>query len=94
MVVLEVSDNGPGIPPGDKSRIFEPYFTTKDAGTGLGLAIVTSIVADHQGYIRCYDNHPRGTKFIIELPVSPRAATQRRFSGETTSGTLKRTSSQ
>jgi len=85
MVVLEVSDNGPGIPPADKSRVFEPYFTTKDAGTGLGLAIVTSIVADHQGYIRCYDNQPRGAKFVIELPVSPRAATQRRFSGESTS---------
>ncbi|MFM1847708.1 MAG: hypothetical protein RL417_1182 [Pseudomonadota bacterium] len=82
-VIIEVADNGPGISHADKTRIFEPYFTTKEGGTGLGLAIVTSIVADHQGYIRCYDNPPRGAKFIVELPVTPRAVTQRRFSDDT-----------
>jgi len=79
MVLLEVADNGPGISHADKTRIFEPYFTTKEGGTGLGLAIVTSIVSDHQGYIRCYDNPPRGAKFVLELPITPRAGTQRRF---------------
>lgn len=78
-VLLEVADNGPGISHADKTRIFEPYFTTKEGGTGLGLAIVTSIVSDHQGYIRCYDNTPRGAKFVVELPVTPRVVTQRRF---------------
>lgn len=79
MVVIEVADNGPGISHAAKARIFEPYFTTKEGGTGLGLAIVTSIISDHQGYIRCYDNPPRGAKFVIELPITPRAVTQRRF---------------
>ncbi|MFQ5736405.1 MAG: ATP-binding protein [Thermodesulfobacteriota bacterium] len=66
---LEIVDNGPGIRPEVKQRLFEPYFSTKKAGTGLGLAIVSNIVADHNGYIRIKDNLPRGTRFIIELPV-------------------------
>jgi two-component system nitrogen regulation sensor histidine kinase NtrY len=66
---LEVSDTGGGIPPEAKQRLFEPYFSTKKSGTGLGLAIVSNIVADHNGYIRVKDNTPRGTRFVIELPV-------------------------
>ncbi|MDY6851103.1 MAG: ATP-binding protein [Thermodesulfobacteriota bacterium] len=66
---LEIADNGPGISPADKTRLFEPYFSTKKSGTGLGLAIASSIVADHNGFVRVQDNHPRGTRFIIELPV-------------------------
>lgn len=66
---LEVIDNGDGIPAEVKQRLFEPYFSTKKAGTGLGLAIVSNIVADHNGYIRIKDNLPRGTRFIIELPL-------------------------
>ncbi len=69
MVTIEVSDTGCGIPEGDKSRLFEPYFSTKKSGTGLGLAIVNTIISDHNGYIRVKDNQPKGTKFIIELPV-------------------------
>jgi len=65
---VEVSDNGCGIAPEEKSRLFEPYFSTKKSGTGLGLAIVDSIVSDHQGHVRVHDNHPRGTIFRIELP--------------------------
>jgi len=76
---IEVADSGPGIKSPDKTRVFEPYFTTKKKGTGLGLAIVTSIVADHQGQIRVYDNQPNGAKFIIELPLTPKDHTQRRF---------------
>jgi two-component system nitrogen regulation sensor histidine kinase NtrY len=68
-VRLEVSDDGSGIRPADRHRIFEPYFSTKQHGTGLGLAIVSRIVADHHGYIRVHDNKPRGTRFIVELPV-------------------------
>jgi two-component system nitrogen regulation sensor histidine kinase NtrY len=79
-VVFEVSDNGPGIPDAEKTRIFQPYYTTSKDGSGLGLAIVTTILADHQGQIRLYDNQPRGAKFIVELPMTPRNLTQRRFS--------------
>lgn len=66
---LEVIDTGCGIPPEDKAKLFEPYFSTKKAGTGLGLAIVNNIIADHNGFIRVRDNLPRGTRFIIELPI-------------------------
>jgi two-component system, NtrC family, nitrogen regulation sensor histidine kinase NtrY len=65
---LECADNGHGLSPEDKLRVFEPYYSRKEKGTGLGLAIVASIVADHQGFIRVRDNTPRGTVFIIELP--------------------------
>ncbi|ALC17465.1 PAS/PAC sensor signal transduction histidine kinase [Desulfuromonas soudanensis] len=70
MVTFSVADNGCGIPPEDKPRLFEPYFSTKKAGTGLGLAIVSTIISDHNGYIRVKDNHPKGTRFIVELPVN------------------------
>ncbi len=69
LAVISVIDNGTGISPDDKQRLFEPYFSTKKSGTGLGLAIVSNIIADHNGYIKVKDNLPRGTKFIIELPV-------------------------
>lgn len=66
---LEVVDNGAGIAPEVKQRLFEPYFSTKKSGTGLGLAIVSNVIADHNGYIRVKDNSPKGTRFIIELPL-------------------------
>ncbi len=69
IVRLEVSDNGCGIPDEDKGRLFEPYYSTKKSGTGLGLTIVNAIVSDHNGYIRVRDNEPKGTTFLIELPV-------------------------
>jgi two-component system nitrogen regulation sensor histidine kinase NtrY len=68
-VRFEVCDDGIGIPSGDRHRIFEPYYSTRRNGTGLGLAIVSRIVADHRGYIRVQDNRPRGTRFVVELPV-------------------------
>ena len=69
MVRLEVSDDGCGILEEDKGRLFEPYFSTRKTGTGLGLTIVNAIIADHNGYIRVRDNEPKGTTFLIELPV-------------------------
>jgi two-component system nitrogen regulation sensor histidine kinase NtrY len=69
-VYLEVADNGCGLAPDVRARLFEPYFSTKKKnGTGLGLTIVNQIVEDHQGYVRVRPNDPRGTKFIIELPL-------------------------
>jgi len=69
VVTLEVSDNGPGIPAALRSRIFEPYFSTRKGGTGLGLAIVSAIVADHHGFVRVRDNPPRGSRFVLEFPI-------------------------
>jgi len=68
-VRIEVMDTGVGVPDADKGRLFEPYFSTKRSGTGLGLTIANSIVTDHHGFIRVEDNKPKGTKFIVELPV-------------------------
>ncbi len=69
VVTLEVCDNGPGISPAMRSRIFEPYFSTKRSGTGLGLAIVSAIVTDHHGFVRVGDSPPRGSRFVLEFPV-------------------------
>jgi len=65
---LECLDNGHGISPKDKLRMFDPHYSTKEKGTGLGLTIVASIVADHSGFIRVRDNTPQGTIISIELP--------------------------
>jgi len=69
IITLSIADDGCGIPAEDKPRLFEPYFSTKKTGTGLGLAIVSTIIADHNGYIRVRDNIPQGARFIIELPA-------------------------
>ncbi len=68
-IYLQVCDSGPGISKDEKLRLFEPYFSTKKTGTGLGLAIVSTIIADHNGYIRVQDNSPHGSIFTIELPL-------------------------
>jgi two-component system nitrogen regulation sensor histidine kinase NtrY len=68
LIIVEVVDNGNGIPLGDFPKIFQPYFSTKGRGTGLGLAIVQRIITEHSGKIRVASNLPRGTKFTIELP--------------------------
>ncbi|MBQ46831.1 MAG: hypothetical protein CMP10_04975 [Zetaproteobacteria bacterium] len=68
-VRIEIEDNGPGIPERIRSRVLEPYFSTKKDGTGLGLAIVSQIVSDHGGYLRIVDGSEGGTKVVIELPV-------------------------
>ncbi|MBR9980730.1 MAG: PAS domain S-box protein [Desulfatitalea sp.] len=67
-VRIEVADDGAGISNEDKIRLFEPNFSTKKSGMGLGLTIVHSIISDHGGTISTQDNHPRGAKFVIELP--------------------------
>ena len=68
-VRMEIVDDGQGISNEDKTRLFQPNFSTKKAGMGLGLTIVNTIIADHNGMINVQDNTPRGAKFVIELPV-------------------------
>ena len=74
-VLLEVQDNGPGIPQAIQARVFDPFFTTKPAGvgTGLGLSIVLSVVREHGGQVRLQSPPQGGALFQIELP----AATER-----------------
>jgi two-component system nitrogen regulation sensor histidine kinase NtrY len=73
-VEISVSDTGHGVTRELKEKLFLPYFSTKKRGTGLGLAIVSRIVEDHHGSIRIEENHPVGTRFIVELPVVPESA--------------------
>jgi len=65
-----VTDTGAGISAEDKEKLFLPHFSTKAAGMGLGLPIVWEIVTEHGGTIRVEDHEPRGSRFIIEVPVS------------------------
>lgn len=75
-VEIEVSDTGEGVSDDTKEKLFLPYFSTKERGTGLGLAIVARILEDHGGTIRVEQNHPSGTRFLVELPVAG-ASTER-----------------
>jgi signal transduction histidine kinase len=63
--ILEVRDNGPGVPPERRGEIFKPYFTTQKTGTGLGLAVVQQIVLAHGWEIECLPNEARGAVFRI-----------------------------
>ena len=67
-VRFEVADTGGGIPEENLSKIFEPYFSTKETGTGLGLAIAQKIVDVHHGTIRVESTVNDGTKFVVQLP--------------------------
>jgi two-component system sensor histidine kinase PilS (NtrC family) len=71
---LEVEDDGPGIPPGDRARLFTPFFTTRQGGTGLGLATVHAIVDAHGGAVTVESEPGRGARFVVQLPPAPRAA--------------------
>ena len=68
VVRLIIRDNGPGIAPADRDKLFMPYFSTKKRGSGLGLAIVRRIIVEHGGSIKVGSNEPRGTTFTVELP--------------------------
>src|SRR5438876_1293022 len=68
-VRIEVTDTGRGIAPEDISKVFEPYYSTKETGTGLGLAIVKKAVEDHHGTITVKSKVGDGTTFTITLPV-------------------------
>lgn len=67
-VVVEIQDQGPGIPKETQAKIFQPFFTTKSRGTGLGLALVQRIAEDHGGVISVERGNSGGTKFSIHFP--------------------------
>lgn len=69
-VELRVADQGIGLAEELRTRIFDPFFSTKTQGTGLGLPLTQQIVSAHGGTIRCEANEGRGTVFVIRLPVS------------------------
>jgi two-component system nitrogen regulation sensor histidine kinase NtrY len=68
VVRIVVADNGPGIPPAEREKLFLPHYSTKQRGSGLGLAIVRRIVTEHGGSVTVTENVPHGTRFVIELP--------------------------
>jgi signal transduction histidine kinase len=84
---IEVADTGKGLTPEECSRLFTPYYTTKQLGTGLGLAIVQSVISDHHGTISVSSDEGRGTSFKIELPQ--RQAIQRPVPPEEPAATPK-----
>jgi two-component system, NtrC family, sensor histidine kinase HydH len=71
-IVINVRDEGPGVKPEDLDKIFNPFFTTKDAGTGLGLSVVHQIVVQHGGVVTAEKNPGRGMTFSLLLPLRPR----------------------
>jgi len=83
---LTVEDNGPGIPPEQLERIFDPFHSTRrnKGGTGLGLSIAYRVVADHGGTIRAYNRTGGGAAFVVELPAAREMSetTEGRSNGE------------
>jgi signal transduction histidine kinase len=70
-VVISVADTGRGIPPEDRARVFDPFYSRKRAGTGLGLTIAQRIVAAHGGRIELDSTPGQGTRVTIALPLAP-----------------------
>ena len=70
VIILEIADNGPGIPPEVAKRLFDPFFTTKASGTGLGLSIAARILEKHGGTLEYSTQLNRGTIFRIVLPIA------------------------
>ena len=75
-LMIQVEDNGPGVPDHLKPHMFDPFVTTKRTGTGLGLALVAKIIGDHGGIIEC-DSEPKRTVFRVLLPLQVRARDQK-----------------
>jgi signal transduction histidine kinase len=68
VVVVRVTDTGPGIPEAIREKIFEPFYTTKQEGTGLGLSIASRIIEEHNGRLSVKCRPDKGTTFTITLP--------------------------
>ena len=68
-IVIRIEDSGPGIPKENLSKIFQPYFSTKEKGTGLGLSIAYRIISDHKGKVEVESKLGKGTVFTVKLPI-------------------------
>jgi two-component system nitrogen regulation sensor histidine kinase GlnL len=75
-IVMEIADDGPGLPPAIAADVFEPFVSGRENGTGLGLALVAKIVAAHEGWVGV-ESAPGRTMFRISLPVAPKGAPAR-----------------
>jgi signal transduction histidine kinase len=82
VVVIDIADNGPGIPAEARDKIFDPFFTTKVQGSGLGLPIVRKIVDAHEGRIDLVSDPGQGTRFRVTIPVSNASSTLGRQVGK------------
>ncbi len=71
-IEAQIEDTGGGIPPGDLTRIFEPFYSTKERGTGLGLAFTQQVIEEHGGTVQCRSALGRGTVFTLRFPAAPR----------------------
>lgn len=78
-IEVVIEDNGPGIPAGDRDRVFEPFFTSRRAsgGTGLGLPIIRSLLQAHHGTILLHRKDDSGTAFLVTLPAHAAMQTRR-----------------
>lgn len=81
-VVLQVADNGCGIPPDLQQRVFTPFFSTKAQGTGLGLSLVNRIIREHEGLLRLDSEAGAGTRVVIYLPAHSQSRSYRRAMGK------------
>lgn len=70
-LLIIVDDDGPGVPPEARQRIFQPYHSTKSGGTGLGLALVQRVVTAHGGTVRCEKSPLGGARFVVIVPRHP-----------------------
>ena len=68
-VEVSILDQGPGIPPEDRERIFDPFFSTREHGTGLGLAIASRLMDEHHGYIEVVNPHGKGAELLLRFPL-------------------------
>ena len=66
---IRVADRGAGVPAADRSRLFEPFFTTRPSGTGLGLAVSAALAQAHGGSVELVDSEARGATFLVTLPI-------------------------
>jgi signal transduction histidine kinase len=72
--VICVEDRGPGVPPDQRERIFEPFYRLpgareREGGVGLGLSLVKTIAERHGGHVRCEAREGGGARFVVELPL-------------------------
>ncbi|MFP3868429.1 MAG: two-component system sensor histidine kinase NtrB [Desulfobacteraceae bacterium] len=68
VMIIQVSDNGPGIPESIQDKVFQPFYSSKEEGTGLGLSIAARIIQEHGGWIDLKSQEGQGTTIIINLP--------------------------